>query len=120
MTGERKDMNFYEMKLALILKEALALMDTDPERAERIMDIVMADEDDIKTVIMPNDGIGDGAREALRKAIKDNDGYCVCAVEKTPDTKCMCREFREDIASGPCHCGLYKKVAKTEDYEYGD
>ena len=48
------------------------------------------------------------------QAIKDNDGYCVCAIEKTPDTKCMCKEFREQEESGLCHCGLYKKTI-TED-----
>lgn len=44
----------------------------------------------------------------IRKALKDNDGYCPCRVHKTKDTKCMCKEFREQI-SGECHCGLYYK-----------
>jgi len=29
------------------------------------------------------------------KAIKDNNGYCCCKLDKTPDTKCMCKEFSE-------------------------
>jgi ferredoxin-thioredoxin reductase catalytic subunit len=45
---------------------------------------------------------------AIRKALKDNDGYCPCRVQKTEDTKCMCKEFREQI-NGECHCGLYYK-----------
>ena len=45
----------------------------------------------------------------IRKALKDNDGYCPCRVQKTKDTKCMCKEFREQ-ASGECHCGLYQIV----------
>lgn len=44
----------------------------------------------------------------LKKAIKDNDGYCVCKVIKNEDTKCMCKEFREQ-EEGICHCGLYIK-----------
>ena len=44
----------------------------------------------------------------IRKALKDNDGYCPCRVQKTKDTKCMCKEFREQT-SGECHCGLYYK-----------
>jgi ferredoxin-thioredoxin reductase catalytic subunit len=44
----------------------------------------------------------------IRKALKDNDGYCPCRVQKTEDTKCMCKEFREQT-SGECHCGLYYK-----------
>lgn len=50
---------------------------------------------------------------AVRKALKENDGYCPCAVLKTDDTKCMCKYFREQIAqgiSGKCHCGLYEGV----------
>ena len=46
----------------------------------------------------------------IRRQIKDNDGYCPCRLEKTSDTKCMCKEFREQIdrnESGLCHCGLY-------------
>lgn len=39
-----------------------------------------------------------------------NNGYCPCAVEKTPDTRCMCKEFREQEEVGPCHCGRYEKV----------
>lgn len=46
----------------------------------------------------------------IRARIKDNNGHCPCAVEKTPDTKCMCKAFREQIDSGEagyCHCELY-------------
>lgn len=45
----------------------------------------------------------------MHKAVKDNNGYCPCSLEKTPDTKCMCKEFRE-MEEGTCHCGLYIKV----------
>ena len=51
--------------------------------------------------------IGD---DELIQAIKDNDGYCICAVSKNEDTKCMCKDFREQETSGTCHCGLYKKT----------
>lgn len=40
--------------------------------------------------------------------LKSNNGYCPCRLEKTPDTKCMCKEFR-DMDEGMCHCGLYIK-----------
>ena len=49
--------------------------------------------------------------KALRRAIKDNNGYCPCAIEKSKDTKCPCKDFRE---CGDCQCGLY---VKTEDDE---
>ena len=43
----------------------------------------------------------------MRKALKDNNGFCPCSLEKNEDTKC--KEFRE-MASGTCHCGLYTKT----------
>ena len=45
----------------------------------------------------------------MRQAIKDNEGYCPCVITRSPDTKCMCKEFRE-MESGTCQCGLYKKI----------
>ena len=45
----------------------------------------------------------------LMLSLDQNDGYCPCRLEKTPDTKCMCKEFRE-MEEGTCHCGLYIKV----------
>ena len=45
----------------------------------------------------------------IRERLKENDGYCPCRIEKTKDTKCMCKEFREQV-EGECHCGLYIKV----------
>ena len=47
-------------------------------------------------------------KKEILDALKANDNYCPCRGEKTPDTKCMCKEFREQ-KSGPCHCGLYIK-----------
>jgi hypothetical protein len=46
--------------------------------------------------------------ENIRKAIKLNGGYCPCALVKTPDTKCMCKDFL-DQEEGLCNCGLYIK-----------
>ena len=40
----------------------------------------------------------------VRKALKDNGGYCPCQAEKTPDTKCPCKDMREGRG---CDCGLY-------------
>ena len=47
--------------------------------------------------------------ENMRNAIKANDGYCPCKLERTDDTKCMCKEFRDSNELGTCHCGLYIK-----------
>ena len=47
--------------------------------------------------------------QMFKEKLKANDGYCPCRVSKTPDTKCMCKEFREQ-EEGECHCGLYSKT----------
>lgn len=47
--------------------------------------------------------------EAIKEGLKKNGGYCPCRIERTPETKCMCKEFREQT-EGECHCGLYVKV----------
>lgn len=44
----------------------------------------------------------------IREKIKETGGYCPCSPIRTPDTKCMCKEFREQ-EDGECHCGLYVK-----------
>lgn len=47
--------------------------------------------------------------EKILVALKNNNGYCPCKVEKTVDTKCMCLEFKQQDR-GMCHCGLYIKA----------
>ena len=50
------------------------------------------------------------AEEATRQ-VKANDGYCPCSLEKTPETKCICKEFLEKMEKnipGECHCGRYE------------
>jgi hypothetical protein len=46
---------------------------------------------------------------SFRKLVEDNDGYCPCMIERNPDTKCMCKDFRE-MDEGVCHCGRFEKV----------
>ena len=48
--------------------------------------------------------------KTIRAAIRANDGYCPCRIEKSADTKCMCKEFLDRDTLGACHCGLYVKV----------
>ena len=51
--------------------------------------------------------------KTVRKGLKSTGGYCPCRLEQTEDTKCMCKEFKEQIADpnfeGFCHCMLYYK-----------
>ena len=63
----------------------------------------------MKITLNPDEEIVKVVKEGLEK----NGGYCPCRREKTPDTKCMCLEFREQIKDpsyeGFCHCMLYYK-----------
>ena len=46
----------------------------------------------------------------ITNAVKDNDGYCCCEIDKNEDTKCMCKNFKEQTEGGFCHCGRFFKV----------
>lgn len=46
----------------------------------------------------------------IKKRLKENNGYCPCKLERNPDTKCPCKEFRDMTDRGErgyCGCGLY-------------
>ena len=49
----------------------------------------------------------------IKEGLKRKGGYCPCRLQKTEDTKCICKEFRQQIADpefeGYCHCLLYYK-----------
>ena len=51
--------------------------------------------------------------EMIRDGLKAKGGYCPCRREISEDTKCMCKEFRDQIADpeyeGYCHCMLFYK-----------
>lgn len=34
-------------------------------------------------------------RKKIEEAVKNNDGYCPCAIERNEDTICPCKTFRE-------------------------
>lgn len=46
----------------------------------------------------------------IEAELNENGGYCPCVLEKSPDTKCICKAFREQDHPGECHCGRFVKV----------
>lgn len=54
--------------------------------------------------------------KTVKEGLKRTGGYCPCRRERTEDTRCICKEFREQIADptyeGFCHCMLYYKSLK--------
>ncbi len=51
--------------------------------------------------------------ESIREGLKMKGGFCPCKLAKTEENKCICKEFRDQIADpnfeGFCHCQLYYK-----------
>lgn len=49
----------------------------------------------------------------VKEGLAAKGGYCPCVIGKSEDTKCICKEFRKQIADpnfeGYCHCLLYYK-----------
>lgn len=43
-------------------------------------------------------------------AVFNNGGFCPCLIEKSDDTKCPRKEFREQKTEGLCICERFKKV----------
>lgn len=64
----------------------------------------------MKIILNPNEEIVKTIKQGLEK----KEGYCPCKVGKLAENKCMCEEFKAQIADesfyGPCHCGLYVKI----------
>lgn len=54
----------------------------------------------------------------IKEGLKARNGYCPCRIEQIEDNKCMCKEFRDQIADpdyeGFCHCMLYYKSYEKE------
>lgn len=54
--------------------------------------------------------------EEATKAVKENDGYCPCLIERSNQTKCICKEFRDNYSnlklgeSVVCRCGRFRAV----------
>ena len=55
----------------------------------------------------------EGMVAAIQEGLKRTGGYCPCRMERKPEYKCMCEEFKAQIKDpefeGYCHCLLYYK-----------
>lgn len=55
----------------------------------------------------------------VKEGLAAKGGYCPCRLEKKEEYKCMCEEFRQQIADpnfeGYCHCCLYYKEKETNE-----
>ncbi len=60
----------------------------------------------LKIIKNPNEKIYNDVTEA----VIENNNYCPCKIEKIPENKCPCKEFREQDTEGYCHCERFIKV----------
>ena len=51
--------------------------------------------------------------KTIKEGLKKKGGYCPCRLEIKEEYKCICEEFKRQIADpdfeGYCHCMLYYK-----------
>ena len=63
----------------------------------------------MKIILNPDEEVVKTVKEGLEK----KDGYCPCRLGRLEKNKCICEEFRAQIADpefeGYCHCMLYYK-----------
>lgn len=54
--------------------------------------------------------------QQISKALINTNGQCPCVPKYAwnEDTKCTCKNFREQATEGECHCGMYRKVKTNE------
>ena len=49
----------------------------------------------------------------IKEGLKRTGGYCPCRLQRIPENKCICEEFKSQINDpdfeGYCHCMLYYK-----------
>jgi len=55
---------------------------------------------------------------SVKEGLKRTGGYCPCRIQRTEEYRCMCDEFKKQIADpdfeGYCHCLLYYKEKEKE------
>jgi ferredoxin-thioredoxin reductase catalytic subunit len=63
----------------------------------------------MKITLNPNEEVV----KAVKMGLEKTGGYCPCRTQRTEEFKCMCTEFKNQIADpdfeGFCHCMLYYK-----------
>lgn len=47
--------------------------------------------------------------ESVTKEIKANDGYCCCRIVRNENTRCVCKDFKEQQTEGLCYCERFIK-----------
>jgi len=89
-------------------------------RIDEVLGIKLASDNQYTEILKPNtfkikivQNVDTTLVKSIKESLTNNYGYCPCRVEKTPDTKCMCKEFKDSLLNEietECHCGLYHSI----------
>ena len=56
--------------------------------------------------------------KTIKEGLERTGGYCPCRIQRTPENKCICEEFKAQMADpdfeGYCHCMLYYKEKEKQ------
>ncbi len=56
--------------------------------------------------------------KTIKEGLERTGGYCPCRIQRTPENKCICEEFKNQMADpdfeGFCHCMLYYKEKEKQ------
>ena len=56
--------------------------------------------------------------KTIKEGLARTGGYCPCRIQRTPENKCICEEFKAQMADpdfeGFCHCMLYYKEKEKQ------
>ena len=56
--------------------------------------------------------------KTIKEGLERTGGYCPCRIQRTPENKCICEEFKAQMADpdfeGFCHCMLYYKEKEKQ------
>ena len=51
--------------------------------------------------------------DAIREGLKRTGGYCPCRLARTEENRCMCKEFKDQIADLPLSFILQREVKNS-------
>ena len=78
-----------------------------------IANVIRRNDPRSKIAYVKGDDLTNELVDAIREGLKRTGGYCPCRLARTEENRCMCKEFKDQIADpdfeGYCHCRLYYK-----------
>ena len=55
--------------------------------------------------------------KTIKEGLKAKDGYCPCRLARTPENKCICKEFKEQMADPATYQDAAKAAELAKQYQ---